>query len=70
MLMFHISGSCNTPWCTGGRVRPGNRLEALKDRRKGQWSIQINDQWRICFKWLEGLEGSFGPIELEVVNYH
>ncbi len=35
-------------------ARPGNRLEALKGRRKGQWSIRINDQWRICFKWFEG----------------
>lgn len=37
--------------------RPGNRLEALKGRRKGQWSIRINDQWRICFKWPDGSSG-------------
>ena len=47
--------------------RPGNRLEALKGRREGQWSIRINDQWRICFKWLEG---SPGPTEVEIVDYH
>jgi toxin HigB-1 len=33
---------------------PGNRLEALKGSRRGQWSIRINDQWRICFEWPEG----------------
>ena len=44
-------------------ARPGNRLEA----RKGQWSIRINDQWRICFKWPEG---SPGPTEVEIVDYH
>ena len=48
-------------------ARPGNRLEALKGRRKGQWSIRINDQWRICFKWPEG---SLGPTEVEIVDYH
>jgi len=48
-------------------ARPGNRLEALKGRRKGQWSIRINDQWRICFKWPEG---SPGPTEVEIVDYH
>ena len=48
-------------------ARPGNRLEALKGRRKGQWSIRINDQWRICFKWFEG---SPSPAEVEIVDYH
>ena len=48
-------------------ARPGNRLEALKGRRKGQWSIRINDQWRICFEWPEG---SSGPTEVEIVDYH
>ena len=38
----------------GDLARPGNRLEALKGRRKGQWCIRINDQSRICFKWPEG----------------
>lgn len=36
------------------RIPPGNRLERLKGGRKGQYSIRINDQWRICFKWYEG----------------
>jgi proteic killer suppression protein len=47
--------------------RPGNRLEALKGRRKGQWSIRINDQWRICFEWPEE---SAGPVNVEIVDYH
>ena len=47
--------------------RPGNRLEALKGHRKGQWSIRINDQWRICFVWPEG---SSGPARVEIVDYH
>ena len=51
----------------GDLARPGNRLEALKGQRKGQWSIRINHQWRICFKWPEG---SPGPTELEIVDYH
>ena len=46
---------------------PGNRLEALKGDRKGQYSIRINDQWRICFAWPKG---SKGPIEVEIVDYH
>ena len=48
-------------------LRPGNRLEALKGRRKGQWSIRISDQWRICFEWPEG---SPGPTNVEIVDYH
>ena len=47
--------------------RPGNRLEALKGRRKGPWSIRIDDQWRICFEWQEG---SPGPTRVEIVDYH
>ena len=47
--------------------RPGNRLKPLKGRRKGQWSIRINDQWRICFEWPEG---SSGPTNVEIVDYH
>ena len=47
------------------RVPPGNRLEALKGNRKGQHSIRINDQWRICFCW-----ESDGPHEVEIVDYH
>jgi toxin HigB-1 len=46
---------------------PGNRLEALRGDRAGQWSIRINDQWRICFAWPEG---SSGPVDLEIVDYH
>ena len=46
---------------------PGNRLEALKGTRKGQYSIRINDQWRICFEWPAG---SAGPINVEIVDYH
>lgn len=46
---------------------PGNRLEALKGDRTGQFSIRINDQWRICFAWPEG---SPGPVDLEIVDYH
>ena len=46
---------------------PGNRLEALKHDRKGQYSIRINDQWRICFEWRRGERG---PSNVEVVDYH
>ena len=51
----------------GDLARPDNRLQALKGRRKRQWSIRINDQWRICFKWPDG---SPGPTEVEIVDYH
>lgn len=44
---------------------PGNRLEALKGGRKGQHSIRINDQWRICFVWNEG-----NAAAVEIVDYH
>lgn len=44
---------------------PGNRLEALKDDRKGQHSIRINDQWRVCFVWTAA-----GPENVEIVDYH
>jgi len=47
------------------RNPPGNRLEALKGDRKGQWSIRINDQWRVCFRWSDG-EAS----DVEIVDYH
>jgi proteic killer suppression protein len=46
---------------------PGNRFEALKGDRKGQYSIRINDQWRICFAWPGG---SPGPLNVEIVDYH
>jgi proteic killer suppression protein len=45
---------------------PGNRLEALRGDRKGQYSIRVNDQWRICFAWERG---SPGPSDLEIVDY-
>ena len=47
------------------RVPPANRLEALKGDRKGQHSIRINNQWRICFKWKDG-----DALDLEIVDYH
>ncbi|MCS6290305.1 MAG: type II toxin-antitoxin system RelE/ParE family toxin [Nitrospira sp.] len=47
------------------RVPPGNRLEALKGSRKGQYSIRINDQWRICFVWTNG-----DAYEVEIIDYH
>ena len=46
---------------------PGNRLEALMGTRKGQYSIRINDQWRVCFEWPEK---SLGPVNVEIVDYH
>jgi proteic killer suppression protein len=46
---------------------PGNRFEALAGDRKDQYSIRINDQWRICFEWLGG---SPGPSNVEIVDYH
>ena len=47
------------------RLPPGNRLEALKGDRAGQYSIRINDQWRICFRWHESSAG-----DVEIVDYH
>jgi toxin HigB-1 len=47
------------------RAPPGNQLEALSGDRRGQHSIRINDQWRICFVWT-----SEGPTDVEVVDYH
>ncbi len=47
------------------RSPPGNRLELLKGDREGQYSIRINDQWRICFAWTET-----GPDQVEIVDYH
>ncbi|MGV0393698.1 type II toxin-antitoxin system RelE/ParE family toxin [Corynebacterium riegelii] len=47
------------------RIPPGNRLEALKGDRRGQYSIRINSQWRICFRWTAA-----GPEEVEIVDYH
>jgi len=47
------------------RSPPGNRLEALRGDRKGQYSIRINDQFRICFRWTDD-----GPVDVEIVDYH
>ena len=47
------------------RSPPGNRLEALRGSRKGQFSIRINDQYRICFIWTDQ-----GPRDVEIVDYH
>lgn len=47
------------------RSPPGNRLEKLSGDRKAQWSIRINDQWRVCFIWTEQ-----GPGAVEIVDYH
>ncbi|UTH72234.1 type II toxin-antitoxin system RelE/ParE family toxin [Chromobacterium sp. IIBBL 290-4] len=53
--------------CTVGFLRspPGNRLEALKGDREGQFSIRINDQWRICFRFEDG-----DAFDVEIVDYH
>ncbi|MCC7052970.1 MAG: type II toxin-antitoxin system RelE/ParE family toxin [Gemmatimonadaceae bacterium] len=47
------------------RVPPGNRLEKLQGDRAGQYSIRVNDQWRVCFRWKEG-----APQGVEIVDYH
>jgi proteic killer suppression protein len=47
------------------RVPPSNRLEALKHDRRGQWSIRINDQWRVCFRFESG-----DVFDVEIVDYH
>jgi proteic killer suppression protein len=47
------------------RIPPANRLEALSGKRKGQHSIRINDQWRICFEWYEN-----NAFNVEIVDYH
>ena len=47
------------------REPPGNRLEQLRGKRAGQWSIRINDQWRICFNWVDGEARN-----VEIVGYH
>ena len=47
------------------RVPPGNRLEKLAGDRRGQRSIRINEQWRICFRWRDD-----GPWDVEIVDYH
>ncbi len=47
------------------KVPPGNRLESLSGNRKGEFSIRINEQYRVCFKWSEA-----GPIDVEITDYH
>ena len=47
------------------RIPPGNRLEKLTGDRAGQYSIRINRQWRICFRWADA-----GPEDVEIVDYH
>jgi toxin HigB-1 len=47
------------------RSPPGNQLEVLKGNRKGQYSIRVNDQFRVCFRWTES-----GPTNVEIVDYH
>ena len=47
------------------RISPGNRLESLSADRRGQYSIRINDQWRICFRWKNG-----DATDVEIVDYH
>lgn len=51
----------------GDLARPGNRLEALRGDREGQWSIRVNSQWRLCFIWPKGASG---PENVEIVDYH
>jgi len=60
LIMLHRSRTLNDL-----RIPPANRLEPLKGNRKGQWSIRINRQWRICFRWNEG-----DASDVEIVDYH
>lgn len=60
LLILDSAGSLNDL-----RVPPGNRLEALKGDRRGQHSIRINEQWRICFVWRDA-----GAENVEIVDYH
>jgi proteic killer suppression protein len=60
LLQLHAAGELNSL-----RVPPGNQLEALKGDRKGQHSIRINAQWRVCFEW----RGD-GAHQVEIVDYH
>jgi proteic killer suppression protein len=60
LLMIHAASALDSL-----RVPPGNRLEALRGNRKGQHSIRINDQWRVCFCWKDD-----GVYDVEIVDYH
>jgi toxin HigB-1 len=52
------------------RIPPGNRLEALKADRLGEYSIRINNQWRICFKWQDYGDENGGAFDVEIIDYH
>ena len=60
LIMIHSAINLNDL-----RILPGNRLHSLDGDRKGQYSIRINDQWRICFKWKNG-----NAYDVEITNYH
>lgn len=60
LLQLHAATELNSL-----RIPPGNLLEALKGNRKGQHSIRINDQWRVCFVWQDD-----GAYRVEIVDYH
>ncbi len=60
LLILHAASSLDDL-----KVPPGNRLEKLKGDRKGQYSIRINDQWRVCFRWKGG-----DACDVEIVDYH
>ena len=60
LLQLHAATELNSL-----RIPPGNQLEALKGNRKGQHSIRINDQWRVCFAWHDD-----GAYRVEIVDYH
>ena len=60
LLQLHAATELNSL-----RIPPGNQLEALKGDRRGQYSVRVNDQWRICFVWRDGAAD-----QVEVVDYH
>jgi len=60
--LFHIHSAIDLKDL---RIPPGNKLHALKGNRKGKFSISINDQWRICFRWKNG-----SALDVEIVDYH
>jgi proteic killer suppression protein len=62
LAILNAAPSLETP-----RALPSNRLEVLRGDRAGQFSIRINQQWRVCFTWLDG---SPGPSDVEIVDYH
>lgn len=60
LLMLHAANVLDSL-----KVPPGNHLEALSKNRRGQHSIRINDQWRVCFRWTDS-----GVLDVEIVDYH